>query len=77
MTTIQTRHTTENNEPKSERIKRTDNKSEDSVKLPDDLKKLSELIDKFREMEGDTSMFRSRFQLPYSSPGLVHPPKKT
>lgn len=76
MTTIQDQRT-KSNESGSERRKTADNKGEISIRLPKHLEKLSEQIDRIRKIDGDESMFRSRFRLPYSSPEPIRPQRKT
>ena len=76
MTNIKTQSTTENNESRREEKKATDNKGRVSVRLPKRLEKLSEQVDRIRKIDGDESMFRSRFRLPYSSPEPIRPKRK-
>lgn len=76
MANIQKSLTIQRSESKSEQRKTSDSKAKVSVRFPKRLEKLSRQIDRIREMEGDTSMFRSRFRLPYSSPESIRLHKK-
>lgn len=76
MTIIQNQCATEDNKSGGERKKTVDNKAKIPIRLPKHLEKLSKQIDRIRKIDGDESMFRSRFRLPYSSPKPVRPQRK-
>ena len=56
-----------NNKLRKEKSKIAGDENKVTVQLPDRLEKLSKQVDRIRKMEGDESMFRSRFRLPYSA----------